>query len=664
MVLSLVVSSEAAELPSGGASLSPGQSGKQLTDTLPVGAVHVVQIQPTEGTNPSIRVTLTPMGDETGDADLYCSRGSDGEPGPDNADFQSEAIGVNQDMVMIPPANDLGSPLVYSCSVFNRGLTTVSYKLQVTYESGNSSSLSNTERAVAQQLYDRCCGPDSSCRRWKLASEAAARESGAPASSLDTDLCQFGMCSNGSLVQLNARGWFMECPFPGDLFAQFTHMQYLYLSYNDFTGDLDEAAASLAGLAELQEVGLKDNQRLTGQLTDGGNVCKLVQGTVEMLQLDGTSLSGTLPACLFDGTSTLYQFNAAGSGLTGSIPDAFATSARLQVLDLRNNEITGSIPPSLAAAPNLNILDLAGNSLTGSIPEFASAKLTVLRLAANQLSGAVPDSLAGHPALTVLDLQSNALTSLPDAWQGAAGQDVTAPLNDLRVSSNRLEGSFPAALAAYPNLTALLLDGNQLSGELPDPQTGDYAVLRLLVLATNAFTGGLGPGWQRTGIWQLPPGGRDPTLWNVFDVAANQLSGEVPGYMRNASNQQINIVLAGNQFTSTTGADADAASTGTDGGSGSGGLSTGAVAGICLGIVLASALVLAVGLVLVRRQRRRNTQSEASAVKFSRFEDEELPSARSPAAPPTFYETSHAPHSPGPAAAPRAVEMRGSSSNV
>lgn len=157
-------------------------------------------------------------------------------------------------------------------------LSLLQYKLQVTYESGNSSSLSNTERAVAQQLYDRCCGPDSSCRRWKLASEAAARESGAPASSLDTDLCQFGMCSNGSLVQLNARGawctaacemwpmhvlggvgklclhqptnhfaddrmmpivrcagWFMECPFPGDLFAQFTHMQYLYLSYNDFT---------------------------------------------------------------------------------------------------------------------------------------------------------------------------------------------------------------------------------------------------------------------------------------------------------------------------------------------------------------------------------------------------------------------------------------------
>jgi hypothetical protein len=42
--------------------------------------------------------TLPPhwlQGDETGDADLYCSRGSDGEPGPDNADFQSGECGAH-----------------------------------------------------------------------------------------------------------------------------------------------------------------------------------------------------------------------------------------------------------------------------------------------------------------------------------------------------------------------------------------------------------------------------------------------------------------------------------------------------------------------------------------------------------------------------------------
>jgi hypothetical protein len=61
----------------------------------------------------------------------------------------------------------------------------------------------------------------------------------APSSSfttgVDTDLCQFGVCEGGHLTQLNARGWFMGCPFPGDLFAQFSKLQGLYLSYNSLT---------------------------------------------------------------------------------------------------------------------------------------------------------------------------------------------------------------------------------------------------------------------------------------------------------------------------------------------------------------------------------------------------------------------------------------------
>ena len=47
------------------------------------------------------------------------------------------------------------------------------------------------------------------------------------------------------------------------------------------------------------------SQQLGGQL--GEDVCNLVQGTVEMLQLSGMGLKGKLPHCLFDAKSTLFQ---------------------------------------------------------------------------------------------------------------------------------------------------------------------------------------------------------------------------------------------------------------------------------------------------------------------------------------------------------------------
>ncbi len=46
---------------------------------------------------------------------------------------------------------------------------------------------------------------------------------------------------------------------------------------------------------------------MTGSLGDDSEVCKLVQGTVEMLQLGAMGLTGSLPSCLFNDNSTLYQ---------------------------------------------------------------------------------------------------------------------------------------------------------------------------------------------------------------------------------------------------------------------------------------------------------------------------------------------------------------------
>lgn len=51
---------------------------------------------------------------------------------------------------------------------------------------------------------------------------------------------------------------------------------------------------------------------------------------LELLAIDGNGINGTLPACLFNANSTLYQFSATENSLAGSIPDAFAGADRLQ----------------------------------------------------------------------------------------------------------------------------------------------------------------------------------------------------------------------------------------------------------------------------------------------------------------------------------------------
>lgn len=272
----------------------------------------------------------------------------------------------------------------------------------------------------------------------------------------------------------------MECPFPGDLLSQFKGLRGLYAGWNSFTvsrqdrddacaggagagasvlgkraaarsqpptlnaspqsnppslrqGDVNEAAASLASLPDLQELGLFGNS-LSGELREGGQVCGLVQaGRLEMLQLGGQTpggLTGGLPACLFNGASRLYQFSAASNRLAGSLPDAFAGAANLQLLNVASNSLTGVIPRSLADAPALTVLDLVGgwvggrsvanaaahqpveplhpctlppvflsppptpplmqsnNSLGGSIPAFKSLKLSGLDLVGGWVAGA------------------------------------------------------------------------------------------------------------------------------------------------------------------------------------------------------------------------------------------------------------------------------------
>ncbi|RLM91493.1 hypothetical protein C2845_PM08G07280 [Panicum miliaceum] len=218
--------------------------------------------------------------------------------------------------------------------------------------------------------------------------------------------------------------------------------------------------ASLGRLASLQSLVLVENN-LTGPVpAELGALLKL-----RRLVLSGNGLSGPIPATLGNARhDELLIVDLSKNHLTGSLPSSLGGLRGLLKMDLSNNLLQGSIPPELGGLRNLTLLDLRNNSLTGGLPQFVQgmASLQDLLLSSNPLGGSLPPS--GWEALgdlATLDLSNIGLTgAIPESMAALAG------LRFLALDHNRLTGPVPARLAQLPNIGALYLNGNNLTGAL------------------------------------------------------------------------------------------------------------------------------------------------------------------------------------------------------
>lgn len=92
-----------------------------------------------------------------------------------------------------------------------------------------------------------------------------------------------------------------------------------------------------------------------------------VDGEVQMLDLSGLSLGGTLAPELGD-LVNLRALMLHSNHLSGTIPAEFGYLTKLEVLDLRDNNLTGRIPAEIANLVSLKQLLLCDNNFEGPIP--------------------------------------------------------------------------------------------------------------------------------------------------------------------------------------------------------------------------------------------------------------------------------------------------------
>lgn len=120
---------------------------------------------------------------------------------------------------------------------------------------------------------------------------------------------------------------------------------------------------------------------------------------------------------------------------------------------------------------------LADNQFTGPLPDLSRmAALQVLYAENNQLNGNLPN-FNQLVSLEAINLSNNL------AIQGTLPTTVSTRLKDFRVANCSLTGGVSSGLMRSISLQSLLIEGNKLTGPVPDPSSS----IKVLNIANNQF---------------------------------------------------------------------------------------------------------------------------------------------------------------------------------
>jgi hypothetical protein len=169
------------------------------------------------------------------------------------------------------------------------------------------------------------------------------------------------------------------------------HVRSISVGYNNTDGAIPEQIGDLSCLEVIRIYNTVHLASKSSPLPESiGRLTKL-----KTLVLQNYSLSGTLPASLFDlqNLETL-RITGAEDMTPMPIPKQIGNLTELKELDLSAMNLTGALIPEIGELTKLQILKLYGNDLSGSIPDsFGNLiNLEKIDLSGNKLSGDIPPS--------------------------------------------------------------------------------------------------------------------------------------------------------------------------------------------------------------------------------------------------------------------------------
>ncbi|KAH7669653.1 Non-specific serine/threonine protein kinase protein [Dioscorea alata] len=285
-----------------------------------------------------------------------------------------------------------------------------------------------------------------------------------------------------------------------------------------------------------------------------------LQGPSPNLQL--STWNSSTPLCLWRGLS--WSLSGAELRCNDSTVRANLTlysDPSLQLLSIRLPAValSGHLPAELSTFSSLGSLLLPSNSLSGPLPLdlFNSPSLSDLDLSSNSINGSFPTSLWNLcDRLVSLRFHHNSISgAVPDP---AIPNTPCSLLQTVDFGSNNLDGGFPQFLTGFQNLQELDLSANNFSGQIPS--LASLKNLQSLNLSHNNFSGAL------------------PDSFRTSNFSAEDFTGNSPE-------------LCGAPLKQC--------------GSGSR-LSSGAIAGIVIGLMAGAVLLASVSIGLVQGRKRRN----------------------------------------------------------